>query len=699
MLIENLVRLGRPFLARAQEARQTLLDITDVTSSQAVGFFCNVMIVEVDETRSDESLAAWDLQDWTTRRLQGKTEVVEIKPDVAVAAPFTIPRGGNPRKPQGRYPVPAYIVYEGDMAHFKDPASVEDFVAARWERTQLRPTASVRAIAEAVAAAMHGASLARAGKNRKVMGLLLILPVGEEGPYRYLAAGTDAGDPATVVLGPSRLRPGYWVVAHLPSLVPLVWAAKAEEGAIHGQIRAACTLCQRDADVVSIYSKAWPWFAPTWEAPLPEPLDEGELVQGAGLCPACYAALTQGAQVFGWLTQPLPLWLTRELFAPVDSPSGREAVERGRVPATIYGAGFVLPVSDRLLDEPESADQFCAGISRMRRREGGWTRHLDAVAGFQFAVADEFFNDLYRITLVYYSGAPERGDIHLRAMIEDVVPTVAYQVQDVLGQVVANQRLLIEQAGGGAGDFGSRLRILPALLIRAYGAGYVWQSMETVLRRRPISYRRFVRNLALRLAELARRLGDREAYFRLVEEVRLYLVFREFWQRYHQEIAGQWPAREVLTIRPWQELQALLRTAPVTELELADVEELGFAIGDLTRQFARQYYHATRGREFLKHRVMTFGTNLTPEAIITRALTRFAEYAARLDMALSERFRTLNGVLLVQAQRMARELRQEADRFLAGFWAGYLLADLGRQGRDAEAEADAGATAAAEETA
>ena len=124
MLIEHLARLGRPFLARAQEARQTLLDIPDVTSPQAVGFFCNVMIVEVDVARPDGPPAAWDLQDWTSRRVQGNTEVVEVKPDVAAAAPFTIPRGGNPRKPQGRYPVPAYIVYEGDMATFQDPDPV-----------------------------------------------------------------------------------------------------------------------------------------------------------------------------------------------------------------------------------------------------------------------------------------------------------------------------------------------------------------------------------------------------------------------------------------------------------------------------------------------------------------------------------------------------------------------------------------------
>ncbi|QIA27434.1 hypothetical protein DYI95_007725 [Thermaerobacter sp. PB12/4term] len=689
MLIENLVRLGRPFLGQSAAARETLLDITDVGSPQAVGFFCNVIIVEVDESHPDKPVAAWPLQDWTARRVQGKSEVVETKLDIAVAAPFTLPRGGNPRHAQGRYPVPAYIIYEGDLAAFHDGGVVERFIQGRWERTLHRPDAAVGVVARAAAAMVTGASLGKAGKGRKVMGLLLIVPVTGEGPYRYMEG--PAADPNTVVeLGASRLYPGRRVVAYLPALVPLVWAAKAEEGATLGQMQGTCTLCHREGDVVSIYSKAWPWFAPTWEAPFPETLAKEELVEGAALCTDCYAALTQGAQVFNALTRPLPLWLTRELFAPADSPGGREMAERGRMPGTIYGTGFVLPLSDGIFRDPEAVEQFCTGFMYMRTGEAGWTRHLESVAGFEFAVADDFFTDHYRITLVYFSGAPERGDIHLRAMIEDVVPAVASEVRDALYEVVSTHEELIRGGNRFADEALRRLRSLPSLLINAYGPGYVWQGMEAVLRRRPISYRRFVRNLALRLTELAHRLGDRQAMYRMQAEIRLYVVFRDFWQRYHRDIAGQWPAGEVFAIRPWQELQAELRSIPPQELDLQDVEELGFAIGDLTRQFSRQYYAATRGKEFLKHRVMTFGTNLTPEAIITRALTRFPEYAARLNMALSERFRHLNGVLLVKAQQARREVQAQPDRFLAGFWAGYLLADANRPGAGSESGEPAG---------
>ena len=694
MLIEALVRLGRPFLARAQGARSTLAGITDVLSPQAVGFFRNVMVVEIDEERPGSGPRAWDVQDWTTTRIQGRGEVVEVKGDIAVAAPVAVPRAGNPRRPQGKYPVPAYIVYEADLRQFHDPRVVAEFLAGRWERTRVRSRVPVADIARVVATTLQGAQLSSTGRNRRVMGLLLVLPVGEGGPYRYRPAGEATDPEAEVDLGPSRLRPGQRVVASLPALLPLVWSAKTEEGASHGQAVGVCSLCHQEGEVVSIYAKAWPWFSTTWEAPLPESLPRERLVEGAGLCGECYAALTQGAQVFGWLTRPLLHWLSRELFAPVDSPRGRETAEKGRAPATMYGAGFVLPLADSVLADPEAREQFCLGLERMRAGRGaeGWVRHLESVAGFEFAVADEFLTDQHRITLVYFSGQPERGDIHLRAMIEDVLPSVVTQVDEILRESLARQQAVVEAWAPAAfrAEVVTRLHSLPSLLLNAYGPGYLWQNMEAVLRRRPLSYHRFIRNLALRLMELSRKVGDREAHYRMQAEIRFYVVFREFWAAYHQQVAGSLPAGEVVSIRPWQELQAMLRGQPVDRLEFQDVEELAFAIGDLTRQFARQYYAATRGaRDFLKHRVMTFGTNLTPDAILRNALARFPEYAARLNMALTERFRLLNGALLVQAQQWQREIRSQPDRFIAGFWAGYLLADVGRPAaatRDAEGD-------------
>ncbi|HEY8416068.1 MAG TPA: hypothetical protein VIK99_09895 [Thermaerobacter sp.] len=686
MLIESLIRIGRPFLVRAEGAAATLGDITDVYSGQAVAFFRNVIIVEVDEDAPGRPVAAWEVQDWTTTRVEGRREVVEVKRDIAVAAPFTVPKGGNPRNPQGRYAVPAYIVYENDLTRFGDEDVVRRFLEGRLSRTLERPSVAAAELARAVAPVVARASLSSIGKNRRVMGLLLILPVRQEGPYRY-SPETPVQE-ARVDLGPSRLRPGQRVVADLAALVPLVWSAKSEEGATHGQAQGICSICQQEGDVVSIYSKAWPWFTTTWEAPLPETLPKERLVEGAALCADCYAALTQGAQVFGWLTRALPQWLTRELFAPVDSPRGRDTAQKGRAPAPLFGTGFIVPLTDTLLADPGARDQFCLGLEWMRQggAASGWVRHLESVAGFEFAVPEDFLTEQYRVTLVYFSGQPDRGDIHLRAMIEDVLPSVLTEVDEILWHVAEGTRAVIEawSRGPDPEDVRRRLKSLPSLLIHAYGPGYLWQNLESVLRRRPLSYHRFIRNVALRLQELARKVGDDATLWRMRDEVRFYLVFRQFWAAYHQRVAAAFPFGEVVTIRPWQELQAMLREQPVSELEFEDVEELGFAIGDLTRQFSRQYYAATRGaRDFLQHRVVTFGSNLTPDAILRYALHRFPEYALRLNIPLAERFRQLNGALIVHAQQRQKEIRTQSDRFIAGFWAGYLLHDLGRPGKEA----------------
>ena len=44
------------------------------------------------------------------------------------------------------------------------------------------------------------------------------------------------------------------------------------------------------------------------------------------------------------------------------------------------------------------------------------------------------------------------------------------------------------------------------------------------------------------------------------------------------------------------------------------MEELGFVTGLLLKQFSNSYYRKTE-KEFVKHRVMKFGSKLTPEMV------------------------------------------------------------------------------------
>ena len=126
-------------------------------------------------------------------------------------------------------------------------------------------------------------------------------------------------------------------------------------------------------------------------------------------------------------------------------------------------------------------------------------------------------------------------------------------------------------------------------------------------------------------------------------------------------------------MRPWKEIQAML-AGDVQHVEIQDVEELGFVSGHLTRQFSRWYYKEI-GKDFLRHRVMTFGSDLTPELVWQRALSKFSEYRAKLwrDGALPQWFEQLSGIVLMEFSRRREEVRRERAAFMAAFWAGYSL--------------------------
>ena len=50
-------------------------------------------------------------------------------------------------------------------------------------------------------------------------------------------------------------------------------------------------------------------------------------------------------------------------------------------------------------------------------------RYLTAVTGFDIMLPPDTNDKDYRLTLVYFSGEVSRGDIHLRAYIQDVIPS------------------------------------------------------------------------------------------------------------------------------------------------------------------------------------------------------------------------------------------------------------------------------------
>jgi len=681
VLAESLIRLGRPFTEGGLAAEVMLLKATDLTDDRARNFFRHVFVVEIADSGGQRRIHAHPYVAWGHQETLNRKEV--FRPDTSriPGIPFTVPRG-NPRQRQGRYPVPVYLVYDEDFNAFAESANnVEKFLTGRLEWTLEAKLSEheVQEIAEALSARFG--SCQRQGREKRLGIIVLADTSYPNSPYTYAATHK----PGQCVLTESKLAPGKQLVANLDRLMELVWKAKAEEGAKGGgRIQAGeCSVCREKTDVVSLYSQAWPWFSVTWTGPLPMPLGASKppkLVEGVALCPSCYGALTFGAQVFSSLSQPLPNWVTKELFSPSSSPMGKDRARRGSPPDTVYGGVIVLPVLDGFLEQRKEREDFVAGILRMQGEPGNkqTVRHLATITGFEFVLPEDFQQDIYRLTLLYYSGNPGRGDIHLRATIEDVYPSVATEVDDILQQVAQEAAELRERwRSAPISEFDrQRYSTLPYLLVTAYGAGYLWQALADVLHRRPLSVERFVRNVTYRLQELSHHLPDSLGQIR--EEVRFYVAFSTFLREFHTRLAIKEDGG--MSMRPWQEIQRFLTETPVAELTFDNVDELGFACGHLTRQFSRQYWSHTKtgdqGKDFLTHRVMSFGSSLTPHTLWRRALSRFDEYALKLKMNLPQDFRRRNAVVLMEYARMEEEVKKQQDRFMAAFWAGYALQDL-----------------------
>ena len=135
-----------------------------------------------------------------------------------------------------------------------------------------------------------------------------------------------------------------------------------------------------------------------------------------------------------------------------------------------------------------------------------------------------------------------------------------------------------------------------------------------------------------------------------------------------------------MPMRPWRELLHAVEKGPIEELNYQNAAELGFGCGALVRQFSALYWNATKagdeGKDYLKHRVLTFGADLTPDVVWKSALKQMFEVAKRYE-DLRDRFERFYqgrvGVTLTEFDRLQEQVRKNRDEFLTAFWAGYSL--------------------------
>src|SRR5207244_2021328 len=146
--------------------------------------------------------------------------------------------------------------------------------------------------------------------------------------------------------------------------------------------------------------------------------------------------------------------------------------------------------------------------------------------------------------------------------------------------------------------------------------------LETVLHGRRLDQFRVTRNLARRLESLVPTWP--KSGFAITDEVAFYLNFLRFLGRINREVARS--EGSPMPIQNWREMLKAIDTGPVEALlaDTPDAAELGFACGAIIKRFSRRYYVGMRKNkpdaDFLRDRVLTFGSALRWDAVQHRAL-------------------------------------------------------------------------------
>lgn len=700
MLIESLIRLGRPLSEGGLTSSEVLKMVSDVSSEKAKHFFEHVFFIEISGQGGYFKAKALPVMTWgeEVTEQQGKKTVAKFKPNVdrAVGIPFVLPVGGNPLVPQGRYGLPVYPAYDQQIQSFRagNVEAANDFITGRVSRTLNfdLDTDQSRQVAEELVRSASSLNPDR----KKFLGVVVIADTLGEVFFleqdRYLT-GKDF-----IEIGQSLLSPGRAVYSRLNIAKTLFLNAKIEEGAAMGYRKgpqAKCYFCDSTGWVVSPDCKALSWFATTWTGPLPASLKEEQLVESMALCPGCYSAMNFGANVFTGLTSLLNNSITKEIFSPAANAVGKEENRKSGAIKTIYGSMFALPVTDCYLDNEDAKEQFVDGIISLVEGKTPKYFELSSITGFESFLPREQESDDYRLTLFYFSGDPGRKDIHLHTTIEDVIPSTARKLKDL----ILNMRHPVDEIGNAL--FGSYYRprsiysSLPHMLAYAYGGPYLWQSLASCLHRQSLSYGRFIANCAHRLASLETKIP--ENHWQMRDEVFFFLAFNDFLKLYQKDLQNESGGDDYM--RDWKEMLELLSSNKILDTPPEDVLELGFSAGYVTREFHNSYYNTKKKRErgltnaaanteaskdkidFIKERIMTFGSKLGPDTIFRRGLDMMDEYARRLDMGIlgNQPFWHRKSVVSETYNKIKTEIPKSKDDFMSSFWAGYHLMPLTRE--------------------
>ncbi|WP_046721609.1 hypothetical protein [Heyndrickxia coagulans] len=657
MLAESIIRIGRPISnSPALPVKERIRLLTDVESENCKNFFQNVLIIELGN--EEDALSYVKVGEMSADK---KTFVVNT--NQSTAFPIQYPNGGNPRNAQGIYPIPCYLMYD---AHIKAMAEKGQFFQAVLPRLKQTVGYSQFGIEEIETVASRVSEILEAHRTEFIMeekqlGILMIfderLPV-----YMKLNEKTDHGD--DLWIRESRLVPGTHLYLNGQEALKSIIDAKFDEASTLGKAEhAVSTFTNKETEeVVSIYNKSWLWLSPTWDMPKSIYWGEDEWTKGIKVDKKSYESYLYGSQFLKKIQVPISNAVLKEMFSPISSVEAKKHMRAGSF-EQIFGIPMVLPLLD------EDSEQYYQKFLRLLRTNQDLKEedlHLELLAGMKQSIVPRS-SDQYRLTILYYSGDLSRGSMHVRAVIEDVIPSVAYEVQNIIKQLRRRHLGQIQKVFDLEQRPFFRVESLPSLLANAYGPGYVWSTMQAVLHREPLTLERAVSATAKRLNELA----NKESYWEMKQELVFFYSFLFFLNCYNEKILAK--GKDVKELADWKAMIEKYHAGLVELEDLQNAETLGFVSGLLLKQFSNSYYKKT-DKDYLKHRVMKFGSKLTSEMIWKYGTLRCEELAQQWNLNISKNFYAVLAQVLLGFIEADKEnlLISQNDAFMTAFWSGYL---------------------------
>ncbi|WAA09831.1 hypothetical protein [Fervidibacillus albus] len=655
MLAEDIVRIGRPIAKSNLSNEMRIRWLTDVDNDVCKNYFRNVFLLELEEENDAFHYLSIG---------EEKDKNFEVDRRRNTSFPIIYPNGGNPLNAQGIYPVPVYLMYD---QHIKKMNNVEEFafevVFPRLKKTVIYLNADdsrLEKIAKRSAQILSQHYEQFIDKEKQ----LGILYIWDKTTDAFQKLSEYKKDKRLLWICESKLHPKRHLYLDGDVALKGIIEAKFSEAKELGYKKDAVSTItnQKEDEVVSIYNKSWLWLSPTWEMPRSIYWKKNEWTNGIKVDKKSYESYLYGTQFLKQITVPISNALLKEMFSPIANVEAKRKM-RNTSFEPIYGVPLVVPLIHG------DSQQLYKKYSQILKRENlsNEDLHLEILAGINRIIPR--FTDEHRLNLLYYSGDLSRGNMHIRMMLTDILPSVAEKLQKIVREVNSIDLFDIRKLFSIKNEQPFyRTKSLPSLISNAFGPGYVWSVMQAVFHKQPIRIRRLYEATTRKLNELA----NKEDYWGMLDELVFHYSFLAFYQKYSKEIGFK---ERVNTLSDWNRLMAKYHEGSLTLNDLQTSEQLGFVSGLLLKQFSNSYRFKTGNDDYVKHRVMKFGSKLTPDMIWKSGVLRCKELKEQWDMPLASNFEKNLGIILlafIEANNK-KILSNEKDQFMTTFWSGYLL--------------------------